>query len=46
MFSLMPDDTKGLAKSYFCNSELCKEAATVAKLRGEKVKIKKQSVSG
>lgn len=42
MFSLQPDDHKGIAKTYFCTSKKCKEAATAAKLKGENVKISKQ----
>ena len=41
MFSLQPDDRKGIAKTYFCNAKKCKEAATVAKLKGEDVEIDK-----
>jgi hypothetical protein len=40
MFSLQPNDSKGIAKTYFCKSKKCKEAATVAKLRGEDVSVK------
>lgn len=40
MFSLQPNNREGIAKTYFCKLKKCKEAATVAKLRGEDVKIK------
>lgn len=39
MFSLQPNDYKGLAKTYFCKLKKCKEVATVAKLKGEDVKL-------
>ncbi len=42
MFSLQPDDRKGMAKTYFCRAKACKEAATAAKLKGEDVEISKQ----
>jgi hypothetical protein len=41
MFSLQPNDRKGIGRTYFCKSKKCKEAATVAKLRGEDIEIDK-----
>jgi len=42
MFSLQPNDSKGIAKTYFCRAKKCKEAATVAKLKGEDAEVSKQ----
>jgi hypothetical protein len=41
MFSLQPTNHKGIAKTYFCKSKKCKEAATAAKLKGEDVELDK-----
>lgn len=35
MFSLQPNDSKGIAKDYYCKSKDCQMQATVEKLKGK-----------